>query len=85
MAGPVAGEHHLKAQPAPVYRYRWDYKSNWPIAATHATDIAPTLDDWDEAGLQGGGPGNVAGAEPADLQIEYPWPALVHQPGPLAS
>lgn len=52
------------AQPAPVYRYRWDYKSNRPIPATHATlgaghatDIAPTFDDGDEAGLQGDGPG----------------------------
>jgi para-nitrobenzyl esterase len=52
------------AQPAPVYRYRWDYSSNFPIAGTkdtlgsgHATDIAPTFYNWDEKGLQGDGPG----------------------------
>ncbi len=52
------------AQSAPVYRYRWDYASNRPIAGTkhtlgsgHATDIGPTFDNWDEAGLHGNGPG----------------------------
>lgn len=52
------------AQAAPVYRYRWDYSSNRPIAGTthtlgsgHATDIGPTFDNWDEGGLHGDGPG----------------------------
>ena len=52
------------AQPAPVYRYRWDYRSNLPIAGTdqvlgsgHATDIGPTFFNWDEKGLHGDGPG----------------------------
>ena len=52
------------AQPAPVYRYRWDYRSNLPIAGTstvlgagHATDIGPTFFNWDEKGLHGNGPG----------------------------
>ena len=51
-------------QGAPVYRYRWDYASNRPIAGTqatlgagHATDIGPMFDNWDETGLHGDGPG----------------------------
>jgi para-nitrobenzyl esterase len=52
------------AQPAPVYRYRWDYDSNLAIAGTattlgsgHATDIGPTFLNWDQKGLHGSGPG----------------------------
>jgi para-nitrobenzyl esterase len=50
------------AQPAAVYRYRWDNRSNMPIAGTshtlgagHATDIGPTFFNWDEKSLQGDG------------------------------
>ena len=57
-------------QPAPVYAYRWDYASNWPItnsAATlgagHATDIGPIFDNWDLPGLHGNGPGVKAAAD----------------------
>ncbi len=62
------------AQPAPVYRYRWDYPSNRPIGgveaslgatlgAGHATDIGPMFDNWDEKGLHGDGPGVQAASE----------------------
>lgn len=51
-------------QPAPVYRYRNDYESNFPIARTdwtlragHATDIALTFLNYDIPDLQGNGPG----------------------------
>lgn len=52
------------AQPAPVYRYRDDYESNFPIAGTtttlkagHATEIALKFFNYDLSGLQGDGPG----------------------------
>jgi para-nitrobenzyl esterase len=52
------------AQPAPVYFYRYDYRSNVPIAGTdwtlragHATEIAPKFDNYDIVTLQGNGPG----------------------------
>lgn len=51
-------------QPAPVYRYRNDYESNFPIAGTdwtlragHATDIALTFLNYDIPDLQGNGSG----------------------------
>jgi len=52
------------AQPAPVYRYRFDYASNvpikdtdWTLRAGHATDIAVTFFNDDLPGLSGNGPG----------------------------
>jgi len=52
------------AQPAPVFAYRYDYASNYPIAGTtatlragHATDIGATFGNIDIPGLQGDGPG----------------------------
>jgi len=64
------------AQPAPVYRYRWDYRSNMPIAggphvlgAGHATDIGPTFFNWDEKSLQGDGPG----VEQASRHVSTLW------------
>ena len=52
------------AQPAPVYLYRYDYASNFPITGTsatlragHATDIGTTFYNYDEGGLHGTGPG----------------------------
>jgi para-nitrobenzyl esterase len=51
-------------QPAPVWLYRYDYESNFPIAgsnatlkAGHATDIGATFYNWDLSGLHGNGPG----------------------------
>jgi len=52
------------AQPAPVYFYRYDYKSNIPIRGTewtsragHATEIATKFYNYDIPALQGSGPG----------------------------
>ena len=49
---------------APVWLYRYDYESNFPIAGTtatlkagHATDIGSTFFNWDLGGLHGNGPG----------------------------
>ena len=51
-------------QPAPVYRYRNDFKSNLPIAGTdwkfgagHASDISLVFLDYDMPDLEGNGPG----------------------------
>jgi para-nitrobenzyl esterase len=51
-------------QPAPVYRYRNDYESNFPIPGTdwtlragHATDLALTFLNYDIPDLQGNGSG----------------------------
>jgi len=58
-------------QPAPVYRYRNDYRSNFPIAGTdwtlragHATDISVVFENYDIYDLQGDGPGlaDISGA-----------------------
>lgn len=52
------------AQPAPVYFYRYDYRSNvpipgtdWTLRAGHATDIASVFYNYDIPALEGNGPG----------------------------
>jgi para-nitrobenzyl esterase len=57
-------------QPAPVYRYRDDYRSNVPVAGTdwtlracHASDIAVVFDNAEIPDLQGNGPGLAAAAQ----------------------
>jgi para-nitrobenzyl esterase len=54
-------------QPAPVYRYRDDFRSNVPIAGTdwtlracHASDISITFYNYEMTDLQGNGPGLAA-------------------------
>ncbi len=56
------------AQPAPVYRYRCDYESNFPIKGTdttlkagHATEITLKFLSYDQSGLEGNSP-TLAGA-----------------------
>jgi len=75
------------AQPAPVYRYRWDYRSNLPIAGTseilgagHATDIGPTFFNWDEKGLHGNGPG----VEQASAHLSALWASFARTGKPSA-
>ncbi len=75
------------AQPAPVYRYRWDYSSNLPIAGTshtlgsgHATDIGPTFYNWDEKGLHGNGPG----VEQASRHLSTLWASFARTGKPSA-
>ncbi len=74
------------AQPAPVYRYRWDYNSNRPIAGTsqtlgsgHATDIGPTFFNWDEKGLHGDGPG----VEKAAANLSAAWANFARRGQPV--
>ena len=57
-------------QPAPVYRYRDDYQSNFPIKGTdwtlragHASDISVVFDNYEISDLQGNGPGLAAAAK----------------------
>jgi len=57
-------------QPAPVYRYRNDFKSNLPIAGTdwkfgagHASDISLVFLDYDMPDLEGNGPGLAEAAK----------------------
>jgi para-nitrobenzyl esterase len=52
------------AQPAAVYLYRYDFRSNvlipgtdWTLRAGHATEIAPKFDNYDIPSLDGDGPG----------------------------
>jgi len=52
------------AQPAPVYLYRYDYRSNvpiqgtdWTLRAGHATEIAMKFYNYDIPALEGNGPG----------------------------
>ena len=54
-------------QPAPVFRYRDDYRSNvriagtdWTLRACHASDIAVVFDNYEIPDLQGDGPGLAA-------------------------
>jgi para-nitrobenzyl esterase len=51
-------------QPAPVYRYRYDYQSNvpikgtdWTLRACHASDISMVFLNYEIKDLQGDGPG----------------------------
>ncbi len=51
-------------QPAPVYRYRYDFRSNvpvegtdWTLRACHASDIAVAFYNYEMPDLQGNGPG----------------------------
>ena len=75
------------AQAAPVWRYRWDYRSNRPIkgstatlGAGHATDIGPTFDNWDAQGLHGDGPG----VEAASHNLSALWTSFARHGVPTA-
>ncbi len=65
----VALADRKSLQPAPVYRYRDDYRSNvpiegtdWTLRACHASDIAVVFDNYEIYDLQGDGPGLAAAA-----------------------
>jgi para-nitrobenzyl esterase len=60
----VTAADRKSVQPAPVYRYRYDYESNtpikgtnWTLRAAHACDIAPVFYNYDIRDLSGIGPG----------------------------
>jgi len=57
-------------QPAPVYRYRYDYRSNvpikgtdWTLRACHASDISLVFYNYEITDLQGDGPGLAAASK----------------------
>ena len=75
------------AQSAPVYLYRYDYASNFPISGTdatlgagHATDIGATFFNWDEHGLHGNGPG----LEQAAAHMSALWTSFARHGAPAA-
>jgi len=75
------------AQPAPVYRYRMDYESNFPIPNTtatlkagHATEIAIKMLNDDLPGLEGNGPGLHAAA----LNMSAFWTSFARNGKPSA-
>jgi para-nitrobenzyl esterase len=60
----IALADRKSAQPAAVFRYRNDHRSNVPVAGTdwtlracHASDIAQVFDNYEMPDLQGSGPG----------------------------
>jgi len=63
----IALADRKSVQPAPVYRYRYDHRSNvrikgtdWTLRACHASDIAVVFYNYEMADLQGNGPGLAA-------------------------
>ena len=75
------------AQPAPVYRYRCDYESDFPIKGTdttlkagHATEITLKLLSQDQPGLEGHSP-TLAGAA---HNMSALWASFAHSGTPSA-
>lgn len=63
----IAVAERKSLQPAPVYRYRYDRRSNvpikgtdWTLRACHASDIAVVFYNYEMTDLQGRGPGLAA-------------------------
>jgi para-nitrobenzyl esterase len=76
------------AQPAPVYLYRYDYRSNvpiegtdWTLRAGHATEIAMKFYNYDIPALEGNGPGV---AEASKNMSSY-WTSFAHTGHPSAA
>jgi para-nitrobenzyl esterase len=78
-------------QPAPVYRYRYDYQSNAPIKGTdwtfragHATDISLVFNNEEILDLQGNGPGLTEAALAMSSYFasfaRHGVPSVPHQP-----
>jgi len=75
------------AQPAPVYLYRYDYRSNvpikgtdWTLRAGHATEIAMKFYNYDIPALEGNGPGVAA----ASKNMSSFWASFAHTGRPSA-
>jgi carboxylesterase type B len=73
------------AQPAPVWLYRYDYRSNTPIPGTdwtlragHATEIAMKFFNYDIPGLEGNGPGVAE----ASKNMSTLWTRFAHNSHP---
>jgi len=76
------------AQPAPVYLYRYDYRSNvpikgtdWTLRAGHATEIAMKFYDYDIPALAGNGPGVAE----ASKNMSSFWARFAHTGQPSAA
>jgi para-nitrobenzyl esterase len=74
-------------QAAPVYQYRYDYESNFPIAGTtatlragHATEIASLFLNTDQPGLEGNG----AGLAEASINMSAFWTSFARTGTPQA-
>jgi para-nitrobenzyl esterase len=76
------------AQPAPVYLYRYDYRSNvpikgteWTLRAGHATEIAMKFYNYDIPALEGNGPGVAE----ASKNMSSFWTSFAHAGHPSAA
>lgn len=76
------------AQPAPVYLYRYDYRSNvpikdtdWTLRAGHATEIAMKFYNYDIPALEGNGPGVAE----ASKNMSSFWTSFAHTGQPSAT
>jgi para-nitrobenzyl esterase len=76
------------AQPAPVYLYRYDYRSNvpiegtdWTLRAGHATEIAVKFYNYDIPALEGNGPGVAE----ASKNMSSFWTRFAHSGHPSAA
>lgn len=76
------------AQPAPVYLYRYDYRSNvpikgtdWTLQAGHATEIAMKFYNYDIPALEGNGPGVAE----ASKNMSSFWTRFAHTGHPSAA
>jgi len=76
------------AQPAPVYLYRYDYRSNvpikgtdWTLRAGHATEIAMKFYNYDIPALEGNGPGVAE----ASRNMSSFWTSFAHTGTPSAA
>jgi len=76
------------AQPAPVYLYRYDYRSNvpikgtdWTLRAGHATEIAMKFYNYDIPALEGNGPGVAE----ASKNMSSFWTRFAHTGHPSAA
>lgn len=76
------------AQPAPVYLYRYDYRSNvpikgtdWTLRAGHATEIAMKFYNYDIPALEGNGPGVAE----ASKNMSSFWTTFAHTGHPSAA
>lgn len=76
------------AQPAPVYVYRYDYRSNvpikgtdWTLRAGHATEIAMKFYNYDIPALEGDGPGVAE----ASKNMSSFWTSFAHSGHPSSA
>ena len=86
-ADSVTTADRKSVQAAPVYQYRYDYESNFPIAGTaatlragHATEIASLFLNTDQPGLEGNG----VGLAEASINMSAFWASFARDGKPIA-